>query len=252
MGTFLFAIRFNRKRNVPVFLKLLGALWILGGSLPFADADRLAKQSPGVHFGTLDHTNRKYALLIPSDYNEQGERRWPLIVALHYSTGSGADYLASWQEEAERRKYVVFAPDSSDLRVWSTDDAPAIIDQLKDLLDAYRIDRKRVLLAGMSAGAHFTYYLASRYPSFFRAVVPIAGSYDRFARAITFSSSLKSVRFCIVHGEKDQRVPVEEAKKSADVLRSHGIRVTVLTFPSDDHYSIYRNREILDWFESLT
>jgi len=104
-------------------------------------------------------------------------------------------------------------------------------------------DLSRIYLTGHSMGGHGAWHLAVTYPELFAAVGPSAGwlsrsSYGRRQRETTeespmesllsrcqisgetvaLASNLKHMGVYILHGEKDDNVPVAQAQKMAEVL----------------------------------
>ncbi|MBN2142997.1 MAG: prolyl oligopeptidase family serine peptidase [Candidatus Aureabacteria bacterium] len=192
----------------------------------------------------------QYLLFIPGGYRISGNDSWPLIFGLHYSSGSAQEYLPYWQEEAEKRGYFILCPDARDRNRWSEKEARVLIKLLKSVLKSYRIDPKRVLLTGNSAGGIYAYYLGINHYEFFSAVAPIVGSLVRIQDAVDFGRCRAKPRFCIVHAAKDKIVPLHEAYQSYTRLNQHGFDTSFYVFQDDDHYNIYRTKEILDWFEN--
>jgi poly(hydroxyalkanoate) depolymerase family esterase len=117
-------------------------------------------------------------------------RRMPLLVMLHGCGQTGRDFAASTRMNrlAVREGFMVLYPEQDRLAnaqgCWNWYDARsgkaaaeaatlmAAIDQVSQL---YLVDRERVAVAGLSAGAGMAALLGSRYPTRFKAVAMHSG-----------------------------------------------------------------------------
>ena len=122
--------------------------------------------------------------------SDPGRRRMPLLVMLHGCGQTGRDFAASTRMNrlAAREGFMVLYPDQDRLAnaqgCWNWYDARsgkaaaeaatlmATIDQASLL---YPVDRERVAVAGLSAGAGMAALLGSRYPTRFKAVAMHSG-----------------------------------------------------------------------------
>jgi polyhydroxybutyrate depolymerase len=132
--------------------------------------------------------------------------RAPLILALHFAGGTGAqmEQATRYTPEAARSGFVVAYPSASAGHFWSID---GDLDKLADTLDAIErvacIDPARVYLSGISNGGFMATVLACR----------AAG---RFAAAALFAPGVNGIGECApsrpvpileVHGTSDSIVP---------------------------------------------
>jgi phospholipase/carboxylesterase len=194
------------------------------------------------------------ALHVPDDYTE--DRDWPLIVALHGASGSGREYLWTWQRLAAEHGYLVLAPKSTDI-TWSVLQPPVDIASVTAAIDRaaaeYRIDRQRVFLTGLSDGATFSYLLAFLAPEYFAGVAPIAGELSQVAEPLLRRREGREVPLLVVHGSHDHIFPIQTVRSTSDLLRHLGYDIRFEELPDWGHAYPYRiHRElVLPWFEAL-
>ena len=148
----------------------------------------------------------------------------PAVVYLYGSTGNSAETISSdgFVRAFVDRGYAVIVPAALDKRYvgglvdsgWflrnsrarkKRNDTAFIAEVLADAEVRHRIDRKRVLIAGMSNGGFLTWEIACHNPGLAAAFAPIAAGYlgqmpERCERAI---------RLLHTHGRSDRVVPLD-------------------------------------------
>ena len=140
---------------------------------------------------------RGYHLFKPNLKSDRGEKP-PLMVMLHGCGQTGRDFAASTRMNriAAREGFMVLYPEQDRLHhpqgCWNWYDTRsgnadreaatlmAAVDQVSLL---YGIDRERVAVAGLSAGAGMAALLATRYPTRFKAVAMHSGVAPGAARS---------------------------------------------------------------------
>ena len=121
-----------------------------------------------------------YLLHLPSAYDEDPQKRWPLILFLHGGGERGDDphmlKIHSIPMIVEREPdlpFVVLSPQCPADSSWVTE-----IDALEALLEevcgTYRVDRRRLYLTGPSMGGMGTWQYAVAHPSALRPSPPSA------------------------------------------------------------------------------
>ena len=147
-----------------------------------------------------------------------------MVLYLHGSGQSGAGAIANGflSDPLLRRGYAIVAPDAlnitySDGRegsswIWegrrgSRDDYRFMQTVLSDAAQKFRLDLDRLIVAGVSNGATFAWYLAcaDQFPNF-RFFAPIAGTPVR-GRPLKCASVRPRFHLMHMHGTKDRVVP---------------------------------------------
>jgi poly(hydroxyalkanoate) depolymerase family esterase len=133
---------------------------------------------------------RGYHLFRPAGLELQPGERLPLMVMLHGCGQTGRDFAASTRMNAlaVRQRFLVLYPEQDRIahpqgcwnwyerRSGKADaEAATLMAAIDQACMLYPVDRDRVALAGLSAGARMAALLATRYPNRFRAVVMHSG-----------------------------------------------------------------------------
>ena len=254
-ATFLSGFLLCRQQVVEALEQLYphrARLPVLGG---YFGSERTAA-SAGTGLITWDacEQHESCKLHVPEDYTE--DRDWPLIVALHGASGSGREYLWTWQRLAAERGYLVLAPRSADI-TWSVLQPPVDIASVTAAIDRalaeYRIDRRRVFLTGLSDGATFSYLLAFLAPEYFAGVAPIAGELSQIAEPLLRRREGREVPLLVVHGARDHIFPIQTVRSTCGLLEHLGYDIRFIELPDWGHAYPYRiHRElVMPWFEAL-
>ena len=182
------------------------------------------------------HVELRYLEYLPADYDQDTEKRWPLVVFLHGMGERGDDLelvavngLPKLAADGQEFPFVLIAPQCPLGQFWDLMD-----DELEALIShavsTYRVDVGRLYLTGLSMGGFGTWGFAARHPRAFAAIVPVCGGGD-FRR--DFPGAIRSITHLPVwafHGAKDSTVPLEMSRELINELKDAGaqdVRLTV-------------------------
>jgi predicted peptidase len=201
----------------------------------------------------------RYAVWLPPDYD--ASRSWPAIVFLHGAGESGTDgekpthvglgpALRAWPD---RWPFVVLFPQKpSAEEEWEEREEIALA-VLGDAMRAYRIDRERVTLSGISQGGHGTWYIAARHPERWAALVPVCG----YGRARTIAGRIDALPVWAFHGLRDDLVLPEDTRQIMREIRARRAtaradtsRARVTLYPEANHNAwdpAYAEAELPRW-----
>ena len=185
---------------------------------------------------------RAYKLYVPRSCVADSSEPAPLVVMLHGCTQSPDDFARGTRMNAlaDEHGFLVAYPaqavDANGSRCWNwfrasdqSRDAgePSLIAGITlDVVAAYRVDRRRIFVAGLSAGAAMAVVLGARYPDLYAAVgahsgLPFGAAHDLAsalsamqgaghapigASAATSSGSAVAVPTVVFHGDGDRTV----------------------------------------------
>jgi predicted peptidase len=202
--------------------------------------------------GALDTTvvqrvTARYRLYLPPGY-QPGTKRWPLVLFLHGAGERGTDLTALSRSgltklaDSRTFPFILVAPQVPEEEIWSTPALAALLERLgKDL----SVDPDRVYLTGLSMGAFGAWDLATAYPDRFAALVLISGGGNPVP-----ACRLRSVPVWLVHGRKDDVIPVEESELLARRLKDCGGQVRLTVYPDVGHDAwsqTYEDPGFLTW-----
>lgn len=173
----------------PIAAKLAEALSVIEQTLAAAltPATNRVDLQPAGQFVTGSYTGpagtRQYKLYVPTGYVGQN---LPLVVVLHGCTQSASDIAAGTRlnQLAEQDPHLIVYPEqtasANPQRCWNWFEAahqvrdegePALIASItREVMAAYRVDRDRVHVAGMSAGGAMAVIVGAAYPELYAAI----------------------------------------------------------------------------------
>jgi poly(3-hydroxybutyrate) depolymerase len=209
--------------------------------------------TPGFHLRTLKtgSDERKYTLSVPKVYD--GQKALPAVLFLHGSGERGEDGIVSAQvglgaaiaANPEAFPFLAIFPQAR--KTWSadSDDAKAALATLDDVAAAYKVDRNRVILTGLSMGGRGAWEIAAAHPETFAAVVPVCGM-GRTESA----EALKALPVWAFVGDADNTRTVLNTRAMVEALRSAGGKVKETEYRGVGHNSwdrAYNNLGLVAW-----
>jgi poly(hydroxyalkanoate) depolymerase family esterase len=220
-----------------------------------ASSARVFKAKPGEFVESSfssDAGTRTYKLYIPNTY---AGRRMPLIVMLHGCTQNASDFAAGTQMNAlaDSQGFLVVYPAQSVRenlgRCWNwfqphnqerDRGEPSLIAGItREVASTYRVDERRIFIAGLSAGAAMSIIMGNTYPDLFAAVGAHSGFAYRAAHNLpsalaamrghsgliadsadpigtapkSCESSVGAIPIIVFHGDRDKTIHVDNASK---------------------------------------
>lgn len=220
-----------------------------------ARLDRAADQAPGrggvsERPGPSGDPRGGYALYVPEQLEPDAPR--PVVIALHGGRGNGPDYLWSWLPAARARGVVLIAPTAlGDTWALMGDDVdtPNILRILDAVDDIQALDRRRVLLTGMSDGGTFSYVsgLVDGGPA--TALAPFAASFHPMLLEFVDRERLATLPIRLCHGARDWMFPVEVARTAKQAFEEKGANLSYVELPDRAHvFPQDQAAPTIDWF----
>ena len=220
---------------------------------------------------SIDRSVQYYAVnpAMKSDY--------PCLPALIFSVhGASVEAVNQAGAYSQKKWAMVVAPTNRrpfgfDWEDWGALDA---LEVLEDAGRHYNYDKSRVYLTGHSMGGHGTIYLGVNFPDLWAAIGPSAGwasfstyvprlqnmpdtpVYSVLKRAANAGETLKLLRnldgtgVYIIHGDKDNSVPVTESRNLAEKLKKFHKDWIYYEEPGASHWwdkSDYPGADCVDW-----
>jgi len=241
---------------------------------------RPALPPPGViarlaHRSRIDGSLQPYTVYVPEVPDKENKqsmpkvpdkerKRVPLFVALH---GSGVDetrYAASMARvlEAGRMRYrlppmILIAPKARGLSDWYLGDSgKEVLECIEHVKKLYPVDEEKIILEGFSMGGYGAWRLSLLHPELFRAVIVRSGAlvpppFLKGENILDLLENGKNLRFFVVHGEKDNAVPVENARRAVKKMKELGIRYKYVEVKGGSHVGYDRWAAIFSWLGDI-
>ena len=204
-----------------------------------------------------------YLLFLPKGYEENSDKRWPLILFLH---GAGECGTNVWQVDIHGpAKYIADHPDFPFILVspqcpfgqaWSNE---VLLELLNEVSASHKVDPQRVYLTGLSMGGFGTWDFAVMHPEKFAAVAPICGGGEVLHVLLAKlgyttpaqKETLKGLPIWAFHGAKDNIVSPSESERMIRAMKDLGAGEVKLTiYPEATHNSwaqTYSNPDLYKW-----
>ncbi len=176
---------------------------------------------------------RTYYIYVP-DKAKSGAS--PLLLLLHGSGHAGDLLVQNWKREADREGIVLASPDSNDPRVWdSSVDSPDFVREvIIDVMAKHDIDSQRLYIFGHSGGAMYGILLGLMESNYFAAVGVHAGALQE-AEYVIINNAQRKIPIGLWSGRQDDRVPIDEVKRTYDELQRQGFPTVFHPIPNHTH-----------------
>jgi predicted esterase len=170
---------------------------------------------------------------------DPGERRFPLVVALHGLTGNPQDFFAGLSDWARKSGFALLAVgasralnDTGKSYAWAV---PGDIERVgrivADVIAKQPIDRSRVYLLGFSQGGVMVYPVAFRRPELFTGVISMSGALQaEIIDPKLMATAAAKLPIAIIHGEQDQSMGFDLGKSAEERLLAAHFQVELYPF----------------------
>ena len=216
----------------------------------------------------------RYRLLLPENFDKS--RAYPLVLFLHGAGERGSDNekqlihgMPRFVEAGNRKNLpcIVIAPQCPLNQSWNSsktnrDVTPVVrefdytkpitkplqlaIDLTNSIIKEGAVDKKKVVIVGLSMGGMGTFEAVGRFPKLFVAAAPICGGGDtKF-----YSKKQAKVDFWIFHGDADNTVDVKFSRAMYARLQELKSDVKYTEYPGVGHNSwtnAFAEAEFLPW-----
>jgi len=154
----------------------------------------------------IDVQGRAYHLALSVPLTYQPAKGYGLVVCLHGAGFTGEAYLERWQARLGE-DYVLACP-TAPMGAWFTRGAEELVlATIRSVQRRYHIDPDRIFLTGMSNGGIGAWVIGMHDAPLFAGLAPMASGLDNVL--MPFLANLRSTPIYIIHGAKDQVMPVE-------------------------------------------
>ena len=167
----------------------------------------------------IDVQGRAYhlALSVPPTYHPA--KSYGLVVCLHGAGFTGEAYLERWQPRLGE-DHVLACP-TTPMGAWFTRGAEELVlATIRSVQRRYHIDPDRIFLTGMSNGGIGAWVIGMHDAPMFAGIAPMASGLDHVL--MPFLANLRSTPIYIIHGAKDQVMPVEFSRAITEELTRLG------------------------------
>jgi hypothetical protein len=167
----------------------------------------------------VDVQGRAYNLALSIPLTYQPAKDYGLVVCLHGAGFTGEAYLERWQARLGE-DYVLACP-TTPMGAWFTRGAEELVlATIRSVQRRYHIDPDRIFLTGMSNGGIGTWVIGMHDAPLFAGIAPMASGLDHVL--MPFLANLRSTPIYIIHGAKDQVMPVELSRTITEELTRLG------------------------------
>lgn len=207
----------------------------------------------------------RFQVYVPVDYRP--DRSWPVALFLHGSGERGEDGSkqsqvgigAAIRFNRDRFPMIVVMPQARENTRWNGAMAEMAMQALEQSIREFHGDRQRVYLTGLSMGGQGTWLLAASHPHTFAAIAPVCGFLllkndddvldpvadaallKQFPEALAadppaaFARRIGKLPVWIFHGEVDDVVPVENARRLSVAMKAVDAEVRYNEYPGVNH-----------------
>jgi predicted peptidase len=176
---------------------------------------------------TVQGSAHRFAVWLPPGFDST--RGWPAIVFLHGSGECGTDgerptRIGLGPElTAHPRRWpcvVLFPQKPREDEEWEAREA-LVLAALRQAAREFRVDERRVALAGMSQGGHGTWTLGARHPEHWTCLAPICG----YGEPAAIAPRVARLPVWAFHGLRDDVVNPDETRALVEAIRAERARL---------------------------
>ena len=183
---------------------------------------------------------REYRLVVPKSVDLK--KPAPLVFAFHGFLIDSKDVMPVYSklnEAAEKHRFILVYPNALD-RSWALTPDKMVKDLaffdalLKKLTADYAIDPERIYVTGMSNGGYMAHFVGKERSKIVAAVACHSGALG--LQTFLGIGAARKFPVLIIHGDKDNIIPVSFARENRDKYMKEGHEVKYVEVPGLTHW----------------
>ena len=167
----------------------------------------------------------------------------PLLVALHHFNGEMEKTTQRWQKAAAEVGAILLTPQGTvksgdDKFQWGRDldkIEADVMDAINEVMDDYKVDEDKIVIAGFSQGGWAAWGLAMRNPDTFCGVIPVAGRFQPESASALEDEDLAGLRIFIMVGADDNSRTIDSNRDAAKRFGKIGAKVKLNIYDDVGH-----------------
>jgi predicted esterase len=201
--------------------------------------------------GLLDYSDKGYMLFVPKDMSTVA----PILVCLPGWGIKTKQDINNWAFTAGKKGFVVLGLDVDYDRINSLSDVDALYSRMYAIIGSlaseYSVNQNKIYVVGTSAGGMISISLALRYPKSFVAIGVVSGGRLGFGAQEELKNA-KGCRLYMVHGDKDEKIPIGEFQSTRKQLERNGA-IIEYNIISGGRHTLNSNayKEVVNWLSDL-
>jgi predicted esterase len=188
-----------------------------------------------------ENVKAQWKVTLPKGHNKSTEA--PLLVALHHFNGDMEKATQRWQEAAAEVGAILLTPQGTvksgeDKFHWGRDldkIEADVMDAINKVMDEYKVDQDKIVVAGFSQGGWAAWGLAMRNPDTFCGVIPVAGRFQPESASAMEDAELARMRVFIMVGADDNSNTIDSNKDAAKLFGKLGTKVKLNIYDDIGH-----------------
>jgi poly(3-hydroxybutyrate) depolymerase len=192
---------------------------------------------------------REYYVYVPTNYDPNIAHG--LIVWFHAAGKGGKDaddLVKIWQTFCEDFNFVVVAPKSQNNDGWVASETEAVMQDVKEVMGQYTIDRARVVAHGMGIGGQMAFYVGFNARDTVRAVATTGAVLGTQPKDNVPTQQLS---FYVVGGEKDPLFKDIAAAKPKLAEKKYPVVFRQIAEFGKEYLDQQTLLELMRWMDSL-
>ena len=189
---------------------------------------------PAFKTGLLDFSGKGYMVFVPKDISSST----PILICLPGWGIKTKQDINNWVFTAGKKGFAVLGLDLDYNYITSLSDVRDVYSKISGIVDLlaqeYHISKNKLYLAGTSAGGMMSISLALNYPGKFMAIGVVSGGRLGFGAQEKIKNARGSC-FFMIHGDKDERIPIGEFQSTKRHLERNGAIIEYNIIPGGRH-----------------
>jgi len=180
----------------------------------------------------------------------------PLVIWLHPAGGEGHELILKWWPALKKQGYALMLPKSVDPKSWRTNEDKSLLAYIHHAVKHHRIDTKKVVLLGFSAGGQMAFYMGMQHAERLAGIVTMSAVPIKTMRDLStplpdpkFKDSLA---YLMILGERENEMAHRISKRAQMEFLANGFSAVVRVVEKGGHeFHDSEKGRVMTWLQEV-